>query len=63
MAALDRADEAWLTSRVDWHPLKTVPADFYVRTICHTNSHVRQIWLLRGALGLASGAWPQQHWS
>jgi len=28
-----------------------------------TNSHVRQIWLLRGALGLANGPWPEQHWA
>lgn len=38
-------------------------ADFYARTIFHTMSHVRQIWLLRGALGLSDGeSWPRQHW-
>jgi hypothetical protein len=30
----------------------------------NTAAHVRQIWLLRGALGLTDGkAWPQQHWA
>ena len=36
-------------------------ADMYLRTIYHTMAHVRQIWLLRGALGLTSGSsWPSQ---
>ena len=39
-------------------------ADAYLRTIYHTMAHVRQIWLMRGAIGLADqGAWPQQHWA
>ena len=39
-------------------------ADPYVRTICLTNAHVRQIWLLRGAQGIVSAeAWPRQHWA
>jgi len=39
-------------------------ADRYVRTIFHTMAHVRQIWPLRGALGLVDGTtWPQQHWA
>jgi hypothetical protein len=39
-------------------------ADAYLRTISHTAAHVRQIWLLRGALGLTDGKnWPQQHWA
>lgn len=38
-------------------------ADFYIRTIHHTMAHVRQIWLLRGALGLVDGkSWPRQQW-
>ena len=63
-AALANADEAWLRRSVDWHPQKQVVADFYVRTIWHANSHVRQIWLLRGLLGTADPhSWPQQHWT
>jgi len=39
-------------------------SDPYMRTIWHTMAHVRQIWLLRGALGLTDGmSWPQQHWA
>ena len=39
-------------------------ADAYVRAIFHAMAHVRQIWLLRGALGLTDGkTWPQQHWA
>jgi hypothetical protein len=38
--------------------------DFLKRTIFHTMAHVRQIWLLRGALGLTDGkSWPQQHYA
>ncbi len=36
----------------------------YMWTIFHTMAHSRQIWLLRGALGLTDGrSWPQQHWA
>ena len=47
----------------DRHPGRTV-ADAYMRTIMHTTAHVRQIWLLRGAIG-ATGKkiWPRQHWA
>ena len=39
-------------------------ADAYMRTIWHANAHLRQMWLIRGALGLTDGkAWPQQHWA
>ena len=39
-------------------------ADAYMRTIWHAVAHLRQIWLLRGALGLTDGiSWPQQHWA
>jgi hypothetical protein len=39
-------------------------ADAYMRTIGNTTAHTRQIWLLRGALGLTDGkSWPQQHWA
>jgi hypothetical protein len=38
-------------------------ADAYMRAVWHTMSHVRQIWLLRGLLGLTDkAAWPHQHW-
>ena len=63
--ALSDAEEADLLGRrhsQDWW--KGSAADAYMRTICHTMAHVRQIWLLRGALGLTDGAtWPQQHWA
>ncbi|MBT7300238.1 MAG: DinB family protein [Victivallales bacterium] len=42
---------------------KTTQADCCIRAIWHTGCHVRQVWLLRGALGLADLAWPRQHWS
>ena len=46
----------------NWWP--GMAADAYMRTIMHTMAHVRQIWLLRGALGLVDGkSWPQQHWA
>ncbi len=39
-------------------------ADTYLRTICHTMAHVRQIWMLRGAMGLTDkDGWPEQHWA
>jgi hypothetical protein len=38
-------------------------ADAYMRAVWHTMSHVRQIWLLRGLLGLTDkAAWPHQQW-
>jgi DinB family protein len=38
-------------------------AEAYVRTISHTLGHVRQIWLIRGALGLTDAqGWPEQHY-
>lgn len=38
-------------------------ADLYVRSIYHTMGHVRQVWLLRGAMGLGQGKhWPAVHW-
>lgn len=46
----------------DWW--KHTSADAYMRTICHTATHVREVWLLRGALGLTDGkSWPMQHWA
>ena len=62
VAAIDRTDEKSLSLPLG--PPGRVKADWYMRTICHTNAHVRQIWLLRGVLGLTDGSsWPQQHWA
>ena len=41
-----------------------VRADAYLRATCHTIAHVRQIWMLRGAMGLTDeDGWPVQHWA
>ena len=38
-------------------------ADACLRAISHTQAHVRQVRLLRGALGLTDGkTWLRQHW-
>ena len=51
-----RAAEKWWGERTS--------ADAYLRTIYHTMAHVRQIWLLQGALGIIDGkSWPRQHWA
>ena len=61
-AAVENADEDGLAQPIG--PPGKVRADWLMRTICHTNAHVRQIWLLRGALGVTGGkGWPQQHWA
>jgi hypothetical protein len=36
--------------------------DIFFRAIYHTNSHIRQIWFLRGVMGIES-AWPTQHYA
>jgi len=37
---------------------------FYFRSICHVLAHTRQIWLLRGAMGLTDQqGWPEQHYA
>ena len=39
-------------------------ADAYMRATFHTMAHLRQIWFLRGRLGLTDEqGWPQQHWA
>ena len=39
-------------------------ADAYMRTIMHANCHIRQIWMLRGVMGLTdTDGWPVQHWA
>ena len=64
-AGIEGVEESELHGRryaEDWW--KGTTADAYVRTIMNTMSHIRQIWLLRGALGLTDGkSWPQQHWA
>jgi len=63
-AAIAPATETFLLENLGRHPRKPLRSDFYVRTIFHTMAHVRQIWLLRGALGLVDGqSWPRQHWA
>jgi len=60
--AIRQASEESLAEPVGPHG--KIKADWYMRTICHTHAHVRQIWLLRGALGLTDGrTWAQQHWA
>jgi len=60
---LRQADERSLFGRPGGH-WPGNRADMYMRTIFHAMAHVRQIWLLRGALGLIEGkSWPQQHWA
>jgi hypothetical protein len=45
----------------DWW---THAADACMRTIWHSMAHVRQVWLLRGAMGWREGqSWPHQHWA
>jgi hypothetical protein len=63
LEALETLDKAALTECRFPHPQKKCCADFYMRTIYHTMAHTRDLWLLRGMLGLGSRAWPQQHWT
>ena len=63
----ETADEDLLKPRPCWwfeeQPEK-VSADAYMRCICHTMAHVRQIWLMRGLMGLTDqDGWPEQHWA
>jgi len=64
MGTIERIEEPALIERWIPHPQNHSRADFYMRTIYHTMAHVRQIWLLRGAVGLTDGqSWPRQHWA
>jgi len=64
MATLEGAEESVLIEKWIPHPQKRSRADLHMRTIYHTMVHVRQVWLLRGALGLTDGkSWPRQHWA
>ena len=39
-------------------------ADAYMRLTMHLMAHVRQIWLMRGVMGLTdTDGWPEQHWA
>lgn len=71
-AIRDRAEQALrdldaerLNAPFSYHPNKSTLVDFYMRTIWHTAAHTRQIWALRGVMGLVGSprAWPQQHWA
>ena len=50
----------------DWyahHPGRT-RADACLRTTMHTMAHIRQVWMLRGVMGLTDKeGWPEQHWA
>lgn len=62
---LPRVDEGFLRSSppAEWQ-WPGDRADLLKRTVFHTMAHVRQIWLLRGVLGLTDGrSWPQQHYA
>ncbi len=49
------------TDWVDEHGRNS--ADAYARVIWHTMAHVRQIWLIRGIMGLTDkDGWPEQHY-
>ena len=53
-----RTDSQWYR---DW---SRTSADAYIRATMHTMAHVRQIWMLRGAMGLTDEqGWPLQHWA
>ena len=69
MAGLAAASEEDLlgprvTDTYWWQQQKRTSADAYMRTVFHTMAHVRQIWLMRGAMGLTDkDGWPEQHWA
>ena len=51
------ADTTW------WTKHHRTSASAYTRVTWHTMAHVRQIWLLRGIMGLTDrDGWPQQHY-
>lgn len=63
LPALEGLDEASLTRSEPGWPGRYTHADLLMRATMHTTAHVRQIWLLRGVLGVRpGGAWPRQHW-
>jgi hypothetical protein len=67
LATIDPADLLRPTPDCWWfeeNPNR-VRSDAYWRAIHHNNAHVRQIWALRGIMGLvdADQQWPRQHWA
>ncbi|MBN2562126.1 MAG: DinB family protein [Phycisphaerae bacterium] len=69
MAGLETAEEADLLgprAAVDtqwWKERHRSAASAYTRVTWHSTAHVRQIWALRGLMGLADEhGWPQQHY-
>jgi hypothetical protein len=50
---------------VEWFTrFNRTAADAYMRTIMHTMAHVRQIWYLRGVMGISDkNGFPHQHWA
>jgi len=55
---LARPEEPWFAEH------GRTAADAYMRTVMHTMAHVRQIWFMRGVLGLTDQeGWPEQHWA
>jgi len=45
-----------------WTKRGRTAGDAYMRAIGHAMAHIRQIWLMRGAMGLSSkDGWPNQH--
>ena len=69
LAGLETATEAELTGPRNrqswfWEKFHKTSADAYFRAIEHTNAHLRQIWLMRGLMGLMDrNGWPEQHWA
>jgi hypothetical protein len=62
MAAAEAATADEVRART-WFGGRRHGFDAYMRTIFHAMAHTRQVWFLRGVLGLADGGWPQQHWA
>lgn len=50
---------------IEWYEQSgRVTSDAYLRTIMHTMAHTRQVWMLRGVMGLTDrDGWPEQHWA
>jgi hypothetical protein len=50
---------------IEWYEqFGRVTSDAYLRTIMHTMAHTRQVWMLRGVMGLTDrDGWPEQHWA
>ncbi len=69
LAGLDQASDADLftpraaEAKYWWRDHRRNSLSAYLRVVGHTNAHVRQVWLLRGAMGATDARrWPQQHY-